>query len=293
MDSRITPPETSQETGGAAIRDSQIRYVWNHDAPQGQAWLCPDCDSWATLGGNAGFHAQATGHRAPILGDQPARSQSPDEPTPSGISVEAKPEDDGNWTLRLAVEEIETLRSELRQLRAREQQALKESFMEGYNVGYSEGGNDAATFDCGGGSRSREYIDRTREEAWQVSETLAALALPAAQQQPAPAAEQINCPKCGKSDQIDGDIQDRRKFCHRCNESFPAYSAPSPAQEKPVEASVEEIVESEHESMIVAMAHDCLNDSEMKHILRRAINRALATASAPPAAAQETSDIER
>lgn len=42
---------------------------WNEDAPAGQCWKCPDCDSWATLGGNAAYHASSTGHAYPSLQD--------------------------------------------------------------------------------------------------------------------------------------------------------------------------------------------------------------------------------
>lgn len=47
--------------------------VWRTDAPAGQAWKCPDCDSWATLGGNAGWHAEKSGHGVPSLGPIPPR----------------------------------------------------------------------------------------------------------------------------------------------------------------------------------------------------------------------------
>lgn len=50
-------------------RDEEITRIWNSNAPAGQAWICqePGCDSWATLGGNAGFHAHKTGHALPVL----------------------------------------------------------------------------------------------------------------------------------------------------------------------------------------------------------------------------------
>lgn len=41
-----------------------------HDAPDGKAWRCPDCPSWATLLENAHAHQIATGHGRPALGDQ-------------------------------------------------------------------------------------------------------------------------------------------------------------------------------------------------------------------------------
>lgn len=40
---------------------------WPEDAPAGQTWECPECGSRATLGGNAGFHRNKTGHSAPVL----------------------------------------------------------------------------------------------------------------------------------------------------------------------------------------------------------------------------------
>jgi hypothetical protein len=42
-----------------------------HDAPDGKAWRCPDCTSWATLRENAHAHQIATGHGRPAIGDQP------------------------------------------------------------------------------------------------------------------------------------------------------------------------------------------------------------------------------
>jgi hypothetical protein len=44
---------------------------WNEDAPVGSCWRCPDCASWATLGGNAAFHATQKKHGAPTLGPIP------------------------------------------------------------------------------------------------------------------------------------------------------------------------------------------------------------------------------
>lgn len=58
-------------------REARLRDVWTTDAPDGLAWTCPDCDSWATLGGNAGYHAQKSGHRLPTL--QPIRKS--DDPS--------------------------------------------------------------------------------------------------------------------------------------------------------------------------------------------------------------------
>lgn len=43
------------------------RAPWPADAPQGKAWQCPHCPSWATLGGNAGFHRDKKSHGEPFL----------------------------------------------------------------------------------------------------------------------------------------------------------------------------------------------------------------------------------
>lgn len=64
------PTPMGQETA-----KSDLKNVWNTDAPEGMAWLCPDCDSWATLGGNAGFHSKKTGHRLPVFGKQPKKEE--------------------------------------------------------------------------------------------------------------------------------------------------------------------------------------------------------------------------
>lgn len=39
----------------------------DQDAPLWLAWQCPDCDSWATLGANAGHHMRTEGHGEPKL----------------------------------------------------------------------------------------------------------------------------------------------------------------------------------------------------------------------------------
>lgn len=51
---------------------------WNSDAPQGQCWKCPDCESWATLGSNAANHAEMCVHGMPKLEPIPFQ-RSPDE----------------------------------------------------------------------------------------------------------------------------------------------------------------------------------------------------------------------
>lgn len=40
---------------------------WQTDPPEGMCWACPECPSWATLPGNAGYHAQQMGHGKPVL----------------------------------------------------------------------------------------------------------------------------------------------------------------------------------------------------------------------------------
>jgi hypothetical protein len=48
-------------------RTTQLKWVWATDAPAGFTWCCPDCQSWAALGGNAGYHASMSGHAVPSL----------------------------------------------------------------------------------------------------------------------------------------------------------------------------------------------------------------------------------
>lgn len=61
--------------------DRGLAKVWTTDARDGMAWSCPDCDSWATLGGNAGYHAETTGHGVPSLRprpNEPTRTEASD-----------------------------------------------------------------------------------------------------------------------------------------------------------------------------------------------------------------------
>lgn len=44
---------------------------WKKDAPEGKCWKCPNCNSWATLGGNAAFHAITMLHGLPKLVKKP------------------------------------------------------------------------------------------------------------------------------------------------------------------------------------------------------------------------------
>jgi hypothetical protein len=39
--------------------------VWQTDCNDGTAWFCPDCDMFATIGGNMGYHIQQKGHGLP------------------------------------------------------------------------------------------------------------------------------------------------------------------------------------------------------------------------------------
>lgn len=52
------------------LRDD-LAEIRNTDAPPGQCWKCPNCESWATMGGNAAFHAQTEKHGKPTLQPQP------------------------------------------------------------------------------------------------------------------------------------------------------------------------------------------------------------------------------
>lgn len=64
--------------------------LWTADAPRGQAWLCGECGHWATLGGNAAYHAMKEKHGAPELWTLPAGTETVD---PSWVppAPEAKP----------------------------------------------------------------------------------------------------------------------------------------------------------------------------------------------------------
>lgn len=46
--------------------------------PAGRCWKCPDCDSWATLPENAGFHMAESGHGVPIDEEQPPLIEEPE-----------------------------------------------------------------------------------------------------------------------------------------------------------------------------------------------------------------------
>lgn len=70
--------DADQERDEKDAREEGLRFVWNKDAPQGDAWHCPDCDHWATIGGNAAHHATKTGHGVPHLLKMPSEV----EPTP-------------------------------------------------------------------------------------------------------------------------------------------------------------------------------------------------------------------
>jgi hypothetical protein len=230
------------------------------------------------------------------------RSQSPDEPRPSGIRVSS----------------LES--SELRQLRAQ----------------YAELNKRACKLygdwqaNCTQISELRTREQQMREalelaEVWLVNcmpivepttekplpKIRAALALPAAQQQPAPAAEQEKWTfeftanafvirTGGKPIWFERRGNLYREQLEQVVATHNA--APSPAQEKPVEASVQ-LFHYGGDNDVRLYAHDdqtkwlyLVRLDDPRHVIpfidacNKAVNRALATASAPPAAAQETED---
>lgn len=63
-------PREIFESLSAEIRKAALVRLYGHgvDAPDGEAYYCPDCDSVATLSGNAAFHASTSGHQLPFLG---------------------------------------------------------------------------------------------------------------------------------------------------------------------------------------------------------------------------------
>lgn len=72
-------------------------------APDGKAWYCPDCDSWATLGENAWAHAAETGHDRPDLKAIPERPDAapPDDADePTGCFRDRTISDDYCWFVR-------------------------------------------------------------------------------------------------------------------------------------------------------------------------------------------------
>lgn len=48
-----------------------MEFSWNNEPPDGMCWKCPDCDSWATIAGNAGYHSKITNHQTPVLAKMP------------------------------------------------------------------------------------------------------------------------------------------------------------------------------------------------------------------------------
>lgn len=52
--------------------------LWTTDAPRGKAWTCPDCGHWATLGGNAAYHAMKMKHAPPELLELPPGTKTLD-----------------------------------------------------------------------------------------------------------------------------------------------------------------------------------------------------------------------
>lgn len=74
------PVQPSAEKGW---NRTDLSHVWNTDAPDGQCWQCPDCESWASLGGNAAYHANQAKHGVPTLRPiaPPATPTAQAEPT--------------------------------------------------------------------------------------------------------------------------------------------------------------------------------------------------------------------
>lgn len=75
---------TSTELDASLQRQHALKFVWSIDPLDTQAWCCPDCASWATIGGNAAYHATTTGHCVPVLGPIP---QLPPEDIEVGDTV--------------------------------------------------------------------------------------------------------------------------------------------------------------------------------------------------------------
>lgn len=65
-------------------RQKYLATVHNLDAPEGLAWIChtAGCKSWATLGGNAAYHARKLNHSVPSLAPQPKGEEDETEPGP-------------------------------------------------------------------------------------------------------------------------------------------------------------------------------------------------------------------
>lgn len=56
-------------TAVGAEREKHIARIFHLDPPEGEAWICTTegCGSWATIGGNAAFHAKKLGHNVPYI----------------------------------------------------------------------------------------------------------------------------------------------------------------------------------------------------------------------------------
>lgn len=61
-------------------RDKALTHVTRNDAPDGQGWFCPNCDHWASIGGNASYHALKTEHDIPTLKAIPAHVETLSRP---------------------------------------------------------------------------------------------------------------------------------------------------------------------------------------------------------------------
>lgn len=64
---KTNPNEPTPQPGQAEHTPQWLSELWNDDAPEGQCWKCPDCATWASLGGNAAFHVNKAKHGRPSL----------------------------------------------------------------------------------------------------------------------------------------------------------------------------------------------------------------------------------
>ena len=54
-----------------SVRFNPDDWYSNPVLPRGRCWKCPDCDSWASLPENAGYHMVNHGHGLPFDAEQP------------------------------------------------------------------------------------------------------------------------------------------------------------------------------------------------------------------------------
>lgn len=69
------------------IREEALGVVTRNDAPGGQGWSCPNCDHWASIGGNATYHARSKNHDVPVLKMIPAHVPTLSNPYPNVFRV--------------------------------------------------------------------------------------------------------------------------------------------------------------------------------------------------------------